>query len=232
MNRSRRSAASPGDLRYATCGVASPRLRLARSGLRTLAVHRERLLAWIASYGERFPLEAGVAERFRSFVVGHTDCFERSCVPGHITGSAWLVSADGARFLLTHHRKLGRWLQLGGHSDGDPDTAAVALREATEESGIGGLVLAPIDGIVQPLDLDAHEIPARPNEPAHVHYDVRFLVVAPPNAALTLSDESVALRWFPRDRVLTVDHDASVARLWEKAIQNWMPTPPSGTKTG
>jgi 8-oxo-dGTP pyrophosphatase MutT (NUDIX family) len=176
-------------------------------------VDRTPLLALLAAYASRFPGEAAVVERFRAFVAAHADCYERSCAPGHVTGSAWLVSHDGARFLLTHHRKLGRWLQLGGHSDGDPDTAAVALREATEESGIAGLVLAA----VQPLDLDAHEIPARGAEPAHVHYDVRYLVRAPTGAVVTISDESLALRWFAADRPLEVPHDESVARLLVKA---------------
>jgi 8-oxo-dGTP pyrophosphatase MutT (NUDIX family) len=180
-------------------------------------MRREPLLEWIADYARRFPAERVVVERFRAFVDAHPDCFERTCVPGHVTGSAWITSHDGARFLLTHHRKLGRWLQLGGHSDGDPDTARVALREAEEESGISGLALAPIDGRVRPLDLDAHEIPARAGEPAHVHYDVRFLVVAPPDATITVSDESLALRWFAADQPLAVEHDESVARLRRKA---------------
>ena len=183
-------------------------------------MHRQRLLDWIAAYAACFPGEAAAAARFAAFVGAHPDCFERSCVPGHVTGSAWVVSHDGGRFLLTHHRKLGRWLQLGGHSDGDPDTAAVALREATEESGIVGLMLAAVDGVVQPLDLDAHEIPARGDDPAHVHYDVRFLLVAPPDATIVVSDESLALRWFPSDRPLMVDHDVSVARLREKASEH------------
>lgn len=178
---------------------------------------RQPLLDLLASYARRFPDEAAVVARFREFVAGHPDCFERSCVPGHVTGSAWLVSHDHARFLLTHHRKLGRWLQLGGHSDGDPDSAAVALREAREESGIAGLTLLPTDGVVQPLDLDAHEIPARGAEPAHVHYDVRFLVQAPADAVLAISAESLALRWFAADRPLDVPHDESVARLAVKA---------------
>jgi 8-oxo-dGTP pyrophosphatase MutT (NUDIX family) len=177
-------------------------------------VHRHALLALLASYAARFPDETAVVERFRAFVAAYDDCFERTCVPGHVTGSAWVVSHDGAQCLLTHHRKLGRWLQLGGHSDGDPDTARVALREATEESGIAGLALAPG---VQPLDLDAHEIPARGADPAHVHYDVRFLIVAPRDATLTMSDESLALRWFPTDRPLAVEHDESVSRLLRKA---------------
>ena len=176
-------------------------------------MHREPMLALLASYADRFPDEKAVVERFRAFVAAHPDCFERTCVPGHVTGSAWVVSHDGARCLLTHHRKLGRWLQLGGHADGDPDPARVALREATEESGIAGLALAPGP---RPLDLDAHEIPARGAEPAHVHYDVRFLIVAPPDATLTMSDESLALRWFPTDRPLAVEHDESVARLLRK----------------
>jgi 8-oxo-dGTP pyrophosphatase MutT (NUDIX family) len=127
------------------------------------------------------------------------------------------VAHDHARFLLTHHRKLGRWLQPGGHSDGDPDIAQVALREAREESGIAALTLATVDGQAQPLDLDAHEIPARGDEPAHIHYDVRFLVVAPQDAIITASAESLALRWFPADHTLDVPHDESVARLQEKA---------------
>jgi 8-oxo-dGTP pyrophosphatase MutT (NUDIX family) len=180
-------------------------------------MQRRRLLDWIDEYARRFPAERAVVERFRRFVADHPDCFERSCVPGHVTGSAWVVSHDRARFLLTHHRKLGRWLQLGGHSDGDPDTAAVALREAGEESGIAGLVLAPLGGAIRPLDLDAHDIPARGDEPVHVHYDVRFLVIAPAGATTTISDESLALRWFDADRPLDVPHDDSVARLLRKA---------------
>lgn len=176
-------------------------------------MHRDPLLRALAAYAARFPAERAVSERFTAFVVAHPDCFERTCVPGHVTGSAWVVSHDRARFLLTHHRKLGRWLQVGGHSDGDPDTAAVALREATEESGISGLVLATSE----PLDLDAHEIPARGDEPAHIHYDVRFLVVAPPDATIAISEESLDLRWFASDAPLAVASDESVARLLRKA---------------
>lgn len=176
-------------------------------------MHRRPLLTLLADYGRRFPEEAAVADRFAAFVSAHPDCFERSCVPGHVTGSAWLVSHDRSRFLLTHHRKLGRWLQLGGHADGDPDPAATALREAREESGIVGLALADL----RPLDLDAHEIPARGAEQAHVHYDVRFLVVAPPDAVARISEESLALRWFPAALPLDVPHDESVRRLQAKA---------------
>jgi 8-oxo-dGTP pyrophosphatase MutT (NUDIX family) len=91
---------------------------------------------------------------------------------GHFTASCWLVSADGQRLLLTHHRKLQRWLQLGGHADGDRDLAQVALKEAEEESGLSGLVLE--DPAI--FDLDKHWIPERKDVPGHWHYDVRFVI--------------------------------------------------------
>ncbi len=176
-------------------------------------MHRRPLLQLLADYAVRFPDETAMVRRFTDFVASHPDCFERSCVPGHVTGSAWVIDADRSRVLLTHHRKLGRWLQLGGHADGDADVARVALREAHEESGIAGLAL----GDPRPLDLDAHEIPARAGEPAHVHYDVRYLVIAPRDAVVTASDESLALCWFALGHPLDVDHDESVARLWRKS---------------
>ena len=133
---------------------------------------------------------AAAVSMFRKFALGHADCFERACPPGHFTGSAWLVDGPGRRVLLTHHRKLNRWLQLGGHADGDPDLARVALREAEEESGLGDLVVK-----TDIFDLDRHRIPARGDEPAHWHYDVRFVVRATGSDAFAVSDESHALAW-------------------------------------
>ncbi len=109
---------------------------------------------------------------------------------GHLTGSAWLVSADGRRTLLTHHRKLGIWVQPGGHADGDADLGRVALREATEESGLDGLALEP--GI---FDVDRHAIAERATTPGHVHYDVRVVVWATNDEAYVVGDESLDLAW-------------------------------------
>ena len=89
------------------------------------------------------------------------DCFDRTCRPGHITAAAWILSADRRRSLLTHHRKLDRWLQLGGHADGQWHVEEVALREAREESGLTRFDIVPIDGVLMPFDVDVHEIPAR-----------------------------------------------------------------------
>ncbi|GLQ98701.1 NUDIX hydrolase [Dyella mobilis] len=116
--------------------------------------------------------------------------FEREQKDGHFTGSAWLVDADGERVLLTHHRKLNRWLQLGGHADGDSDLAAVALREAGEESGLAGLVVES-----DIFDVDRHWIPERKREPGHWHYDVRYVVRAGKGDAFVISEESLELAW-------------------------------------
>ena len=120
------------------------------------------------------------------------NAFERTRTDAHFTGSAWLVSSDGQRVLLTHHRKLDRWLQLGGHADGDTDLARVALREAEEESGLTDLA---IEGGV--FDIDRHLIPARGEEPAHWHYDVRYVVRAQGSETFAVSEESLALGWWP-----------------------------------
>ena len=139
-------------------------------------MHRRKLLALLDDYEARYGTsdeERTACERMRAFVEAHEDCFERNCVPGHITGSAWVLDPTRERVLLTHHRKLDIWVQLGGHSDGETDPAKVALAEATEESGLEVELLAP-----EIFDIDIHEIPARGDEPAHLHYDVRFALGA------------------------------------------------------
>lgn len=152
-------------------------------------VSTDLLLAALAAHADAGG-ESALVAAFADFARAHVDGFERSCRPGHFTGSAWLVSADGRRVLLTHHRKLGRWLQLGGHADGDPDLAAVALREAEEESGLTGLTVeAPV------FDLDRHWIPARGDEPGHWHYDVRYVVRAGASEDFAVGPESLALAW-------------------------------------
>ena len=175
-------------------------------------MRRNELKERLAEYLRRWPEESETVTRFEAFIDSHPDCFERSCRVGHVTGSAWIVNQAGDRVLLTHHRKLGRWLQPGGHSDGDPDTLEVALREAREESG---LEVRALDEAI--FDLDVHLIPAREDEPAHYHYDVRFLVQAMEDR-FRVSEESRALAWVPADRVGVFTSDESVlrmARKWE-----------------
>jgi 8-oxo-dGTP pyrophosphatase MutT (NUDIX family) len=185
-------------------------------------MHRRPLLELLERYEKRHPGETGRLGRIRELVRNHTDCFERSCLPGHVTASVWIVSSDREHFLLGHHRKLGRWLQLGGHADGDPDVASVALREAREESGLRGLRFLGEDGALRdrpriPVDVDVHEIPARGSEPAHEHHDVRFLLVAEPDPILSRSEESNALQWFAWERLETDFGEESLIRLGRKA---------------
>ena len=129
------------------------------------------------------PHEVGCRQRMVELLDSCPNCFRRDAFPAHFTGSAFVVSADGARSLLHHHRKLDRWLQFGGHCDGEEDVLSVAQREAYEESGIGGLVVAS----ARPFDLDIHEIPALGDEPGHLHYDVRYVLIAPEQAEVQTS---------------------------------------------
>ncbi|SEI84431.1 NUDIX hydrolase [Frateuria terrea] len=154
------------------------------------------------------------AEVFLRFLASAPQVFERSHAPGHFTGSAWLVSADGERVLLTHHRKLGRWLQLGGHADGDTDLARVALREAEEESGLRDLTVEP--GI---FDLDCHLIPARGAVAAHWHYDVRYVVRATGSEAFAVSEESLDLAWRP---IRAIAQDAQADESLRRMARRWL----------
>ena len=126
-------------------------------------MHRQKLIDQLSDYRLKFRDEANTVDVFVKFITENPRCFERDCWIGHITGSAWLVDGPGKRVLLTHHKKLDRWLQLGGHSDGDADTTNVALREAEEESGLD--VLLGFSRGEQRIhtdifDIDVHEIPA------------------------------------------------------------------------
>jgi len=168
----------------------------------------------LADYARRHPEHAALADEFGTLLDDPENPFLRERLAGHFTGSAWLVSADGARVLLTHHRKLNRWLQLGGHADGVRDLARVALTEAEEESGLAGLVLE--DGEL--FDIDKHWIPERPDVPGHWHYDARYVVRAIGSEVFAISEESLALAWrevtdVANAAIATPDGDDSLPRM-------------------
>ncbi len=144
----------------------------------------------LVRYAQRWPEEAHLAREFAAFLDEASTVFERIHLAGHFTASSWLVDRGGTRVLLTHHRKLERWLQLGGHADGDRDLARVALREAEEESGLTGLRVEP-----EIFDLDRHWIPERGDVPGHWHWDVRYVVHAEGGEAYVVSEESHDLAW-------------------------------------
>jgi 8-oxo-dGTP pyrophosphatase MutT (NUDIX family) len=167
------------------------------------------LLDKLAAYRPSGEHEARMAERLVQFVEAHPDCFERSLKVGHMTGSAWVIDRERDCSLLTYHRKLDKWLQPGGHADGDPDMLRVALREAREESGLEAI--RPVSEEI--FDVDIHSIPARGSEPEHLHYDVRFLLEADRAAPLTMSEESQSLEWVALDRIALLNPEESIARM-------------------
>ena len=187
-------------------------------------MQREYVLRILQLSAARQPAQALVAERIAALVRAQERCFFRDCMPGHITGSAFIVDHTGERFLLHHHKKLDRWLQFGGHADGEADPLAVAQREALEESGLAGLevlaetVLCEGASLALPADLDVHVIPARGAEPEHEHHDIRYAFRAPLHAEVAISDESLALRWFPVAQLEQVIHEEGLLRLARKAL--------------
>ncbi|MFE1688203.1 NUDIX hydrolase [Streptomyces albidoflavus] len=153
--------------------------------------------------------QPGLRQQYLDHLAAHPDGMYKPCEAGHLTASALVLDPSHGQALLTLHRKLNMWLQMGGHCEPeDTSVARAALREATEESGIPGLELLPGG----PVRLDRHAIPA----PCNWHLDIQYAALAPAGAAAAISDESLDLRWFAYDEVAGVA-DASVVRLLEAA---------------
>ena len=149
---------------------------------------------------------------FLSILSDQPDALDRTCRPGHFTGSGLVVDPTNCSVLLLYHSKLKRWLQPGGHADGDRDLARVALREATEETGINDLQL-----IEPAIDLDIHFVDP-PDEEAHHHYDVRFLVIAPTNTKAVGNHESETLAWVLPKELNSLVGVSDLERLVEKGL--------------
>ncbi len=148
----------------------------------------------------------------------HPRAFFRDHLPGHITASCWIVDRTREYALLTHHAKLGKWLQPGGHADGQEDVLAVAQREGYEETGLTSLqaVNANI------FDIDIHLIPSHNDFPEHYHYDVRFLFQASRDEILTVSHESHAIAWVHNDEIpRKTGNNESILRMIAKAQRAW-----------
>lgn len=175
-------------------------------------MHRNHLLLQLEKYLDHYPDESDMLERYLSFVRANEDCFRRSLQIGHVTGSAWVVNQAGTHTLLTHHKKLNKWLQLGGHADGDTDVLRVSKREVAEESGIVDVKQVGA-GI---FDVDIHVIPARKSEPEHYHYDVRYALQVTGDETYVVSDESHDLAWIEIDRLHEKTQEESMLRMARK----------------
>ncbi len=159
--------------------------------------------------------ELEMRDRMIDFVKNDPRCFENDNSLGHITASAWIFDPETQHVGLVYHKKLNKWLMPGGHSDGDPDTAAQAFREAQEEFGSEGLVLSS----EYIFDIDIHQVPAdqKRTVPPHLHYDVRFLVYGSSSIAPHLSDESEDALWVPLEDVPTYSQERTILRMAEKS---------------
>lgn len=180
----------------------------------TLADEAVRLLTrWSAPD----PSQDALRREYLRFLGEHPDGTGRDGPPAHLTASCFVLSTDGERVLLSHHRKGGFWVQFGGHCEpGDADLPAAALREAREESGLDDLSLAGREGgPPEPVDLDAHELSAAFGR-CRRHLDVAFLALADAGAVPRVSAESLDVAWFdvadlPAD--VAADLPARLARV-------------------
>ncbi|OBA57223.1 NUDIX hydrolase [Mycobacterium sp. 1100029.7] len=172
---------------------------------------RDSAISLLTEWQPPDPTQDSLRHAVLAFVLGQIDACRRECVPGHVTASAIVLDDSGDRVLLTLHRRLRRWVQLGGHcDDDDPDVLAAALREAVEESGIPDLRIVP-----QLAAIHVHPVTCSLGVPTR-HLDLQFVAQAPPGAQIAISDESEDLRWWPAD-ALPSDTDYALAHLVSRA---------------
>jgi 8-oxo-dGTP pyrophosphatase MutT (NUDIX family) len=181
-------------------------------GLPGAALHEE-LGRVLTGYEDADAGQRAIRQAMLAYLDARPDALQRSCVPGHFTASTLVVDPSREAVLLTLHPRVGKWLQLGGHFEDDESIVDAALREAVEEGGIADLKLDP-----QVLNLDVHPVTCSLGVPTR-HLDVRFLAIAPPGAEPTISDESLDLRWFHRDRLpdpLGIGVPAQIRRAFDR----------------
>lgn len=166
----------------------------------------------LEQYATKDIFEANMVEKTIDFVKTYDNCFERTLTIGHITASTWITDEKQTLALLCHHKKLNKWLQLGGHCDRETNVKKVALKEAVEESGLQQFKFKS-EAI---FDVDIHKIPAYKNVAAHFHYDIRFWLIADTNEKLIISNESKDLKWLPIDDIHKYNNERSIIRMVEK----------------
>ena len=177
---------------------------------------RNDLITSLIAYQTSYPEEKKFIHDFLTLLNDEPDCFKRTSKTGHITGSSWIVNKAKDKALLTHHKQLNRWLQPGGHADGDENILKVSAREAKEETGLSSLTLVS----QQIFDIDIHLIPANTKEESHYHYDIRYIFKADDKEPLVLSNESKQLKWISFSALSTYTrHNHSILRMAEKTQQ-------------
>lgn len=175
---------------------------------------RFKLIQMLEDYKSEFPEESRIKERMIAFIKKYDNCFERTLEVGHITASAWLLNKDQTKALLMLHSKFDKWLQLGGHCDGNPNVLEVAIKEAQEESGI--INIKPVSQEI--FDIDIHFIPEIKKEKTHYHYDVRFLLQVTSDKKTIQNRESKELRWISQSKTDLPTDNPSVVRMFNKWV--------------
>lgn len=174
-------------------------------------MHRNQIKNLLVQYQPTLEIEQKFKGKFLQFIDNEVDCFKRELLKGHITGSAFIIDEASTKAVLVHHAKLNCWLQPGGHADGDSDIMAVTLKEAKEETGLTNLSILP-----EIFDIDIHTIPARKQVPEHLHYDVRFLIIADEKEPFIVSSESTDIQWVGLNDLEKYEVDFSVKRMAQK----------------
>lgn len=177
-------------------------------------MHRNELLTLLTNYRTHIITEAGYVEQAKRFISLHEDCFHSELLPGHVTGSAWVVNQTRDKALMLHHKKQNQWFQPGGHADRDADIRRVALRETSEESGLDPEHIHLVSE--QIFDVDIHTIPASQYGPRHDHYDIRFLLEVDDRVEIPGNDESHDIVWVPLHQAMQFNHNLSTYRMMEK----------------
>lgn len=176
-------------------------------------MNRKQLLDLLSVHQLSFPEDEERVSRIRQFVLENPQCFERTLLSGHITGSSWIVDLNRSHALFTHHKKLNKWIQLGGHADGMSDIFLVALKEAKEESGLEHITALS----KQIFDVDIHHVPDLAS--GHFHYDIRFLFEADLSEKVIVSGESHDLAWIEFGDIHDRIRELSVLKMHEKYLQ-------------
>ncbi|HMV51613.1 MAG TPA: NUDIX hydrolase [Blastocatellia bacterium] len=161
--------------------------------------------------------EAQMLADIKAFVRRYDNFHSRAQQAGHLTGSAWILDEDCTHALLCHHGKFNCWVQLGGHIEDDADLLSASLREAREEAGL--LEIKPASDHI--FDVDVHAIPANPKEPAHFHYDIRFLFTASRRTPFIVSSESKDLAWVELEKIAELTSEESVLRMVRKTLNQY-----------
>ena len=174
-------------------------------------IARGRLHSLLTAYEAAYPEELHAKAVMLEALTRQKTCFERTCLPGHFTASAWVMNFRADAVALVQHRKLHRWLQPGGHADGNPLLLAVALKEVQEEIGISTVAVLP--GI---FDIDVHDIPARGETPLHQHLDVRYAFRVTDDSPLRCSEESLQVEWVPLADLSNFSNETSLHRMRSK----------------